>query len=75
MMPKPRHIAAALPDVTARRAGDWLRGTRSPPIEALARIVEAFPALDARWFVCELARRRREQGTKPEARRADGGPR
>ena len=62
MMPKPRQIAEALPDVTARKAGDWLRGDRSPSVEDLARILEEFPHIDARWFVMELARRRGERG-------------
>ena len=56
-MLKPRQIAAALPDVTARKAGDWLRGTRSPSVVDLARILEAFPDLDARVFLAELAAR------------------
>ena len=64
-MLKPRQIAEALPDVTARKAGDWLRGDRSPSVVALARILEAFPDLDARAFVVELAiLRKMKQATK-----------
>ena len=62
MMPKPREIAEALPDITARKAGDWLRGERSPSVSDIARILEAFPHLDGRWFVAELSRRRDERG-------------
>tara|TARA_R110002110_G_scaffold208496_3_gene420829 strand:+ start:222 stop:488 length:267 start_codon:yes stop_codon:yes gene_type:complete len=58
MMPKPRQISAALPDVTARKAGDWLRGDRSPSVVDLARILEAFPDIDAREFIVALAIRR-----------------
>jgi hypothetical protein len=67
-MLKPRQIAEALPDVTARKAGDWLRGDRSPSVVDLARILEAFPDLDARAFVVELAirRSRREPSTVDE---------
>ena len=57
-MLKPRQIAAALPDVSARKAGDWLRGDRSPSVQDLGRILDAFPDLDARWFIGELAKRR-----------------
>ena len=57
-MLKPRDIAAALPDVSARKAGDWLRGDRSPSVVDLARILEAFPDIDARALVVELAIRR-----------------
>lgn len=57
-MLKPRQIAAVLPDVTARKAGDWLRGERSPSVVDLARILKAFPQLDARAFVLALALRR-----------------
>ena len=60
-MLKPRQISAALPDVSARKAGDWLRGDRSPSVVDLARILEAFPDVDARCFVAELARRRAER--------------
>lgn len=42
-MLKPRQIAAALPDVTPRRAGDWLRGDRLPSLRDFARILDAFP--------------------------------
>ena len=58
LMLKPRQIAEALPDVTPRKAGDWLRGDRSPSIIDLGRILEAFPDLDAREFVREVAIRR-----------------
>jgi len=57
-MLKPRQIAEALPDVTARKAGDWLRGNRSPSVIDLARILVAFPDLDARAFVVGLGKRR-----------------
>tara|TARA_R110000824_G_scaffold66948_3_gene173551 strand:+ start:260 stop:469 length:210 start_codon:yes stop_codon:yes gene_type:complete len=57
-MLKPRQIAEALPDVTARKAGDWLRGDRSPSVVDLARILEAFPDIDVRAFVLALALRR-----------------
>jgi len=60
-MLKPRQVTAALPDVTARKAGDWLRGDRSPSVIDLARILQAFPELDARAFVVELGRRREER--------------
>jgi len=62
VMLKPRQIAEALPDVTARKAGDWLRGDRSPSVVDLARILEAFPDIDARAFVVELAIRRTVKG-------------
>ena len=61
-MLKPRQIAAALPDVSPRKAGDWLRGYRSPSVIDLARILEAFPELDARAFVVELGKRRTTVG-------------
>jgi hypothetical protein len=67
-MLKPRQIAAALPDVTARKAGDWLRGDRSPSIQDLARILEAFPEIDARWFIGELARRHTEKRSQDPGR-------
>lgn len=60
-MLKPRNITAALPDVTPRKAGDWLRGDRSPSVIDLGRILQAFPDLDAREFVMELGRRREER--------------
>ena len=60
-MLKPRNITAALPDVTPRKAGDWLRGDRSPGVIDLGRILQAFPGLDAREFVMELGRRREER--------------
>ena len=55
---KPRHIASALDGVTPRRAGDWLRGERSPDVTELARILRAFPDLDARELVTTIADRR-----------------
>lgn len=55
---KPRHIARALPSISARRAGDWLRGERSPDVNELARILRAFPDLDARELVTTIADRR-----------------
>jgi len=67
-MLKPRQIAEALPDVTARKAGDWLCGDRSPSVVDLARILEAFPDLDARAFVARLAFMR-------ETKRADASRR
>ena len=67
-MLKPRQIAEALPDVTARKAGDWLRGYRSPSVVDLARILKAFPDLDARAFVVGLAFMR-------ETKRADASRR
>ena len=60
-MLKPRQVTAALPDVTPRKAGDWLRGDRSPSVIDLARILQAFPDLDARAFVVELGKRRQER--------------
>ena len=56
-LPKPREVAAAL-DVTPRKAGRWLRGDTAPTLADLARILAAFPHLDPRWVVGELARRR-----------------
>lgn len=50
---RPRHIAERT-SLTARRAGDYLRGERTPPLEALGEILAAFPELDARQFVREL---------------------
>jgi hypothetical protein len=45
--------------IPARRSGRWLRGEASPDVENLAKILQAFPLLDGRAFVLELARRRR----------------
>lgn len=66
MMPRPREVSERLGDVSARTAGDWLRGDREPSATAIDRMLRAFPHLDGRWFVAELARRR-------AAKRAGGG--
>lgn len=55
-IPKPAEVCAALPDLQPRSVGAWLRGERSPDVEVLARILDAFPHLDGRWLVGELAR-------------------
>ena len=57
-IPRPAEVCAALPDLQPRSVGAWLRGERSPDVEVLSRILEAFPHLDGRWFVAELASRR-----------------
>lgn len=58
---KPRHIARALPSISARRAGDWLRGERSPDVTELARLIGAFPEIDAAQLVAMFARRRADR--------------
>ena len=62
-LPRPRDVAAAL-DVNPRIAKSWLLGDRSPSVVTLARILAAFPALDARWLVGELADRHRRKHPK-----------
>jgi hypothetical protein len=61
---RPRHIeAATCGAISARRAGDYLRGERAITLTALAEILHAMPMIDAREFVRTLdeAKRAKDQ--------------
>lgn len=65
VVPKPRMIADRT-DIPARRASDYMRGVSAIPLLALCDVLTAFPYVDARWLVGELARRHRaKKGNNP----------
>ncbi len=57
-MLKSRQLATALAEVSSRQADEWLSGDRSISLVELGRVLEAFPDIDARALVMELAIRR-----------------
>ena len=53
-----QQLATALAEVSLRQAEEWLSGDRPIGVVELGRVLEAFPDVDARALVMELAIRR-----------------
>jgi hypothetical protein len=63
-LPKPAEVNRRCPFLSARNVTLWFNGYRRPTPNNMDRILVAFPEMDARWFVHELATKwdRRQSG-------------